>query len=411
VDAKDSNQKEEKPMNFKKVLAGACAGAMVLSTFAVPALADISGADDSGNYVVDVASIIGNADISEVYGVKVTFTEDSVADMVANGAGGGFIFSTNDNNWNQLQWCNGCGDNEGHDIQLDVDTNSITRMEETPFFTAENISGADGTYGQIALSQWWGNDIAIDTIELLDQDGNVIDTAEEPTEAEPSEVETSGQGQTRAENGVYRLNLYNPWTSDDNDMIVDPAVTDNASKLIVTFTVEGLGEKSGTASINFSAGGWGPLQYWDADVPENLEVTNVELTEDGTYTIAIATIDGSAIGTLDFADIQTNIAANDDEKDLDIPSGFKLSVLSVETVEATAVEEPSTDATEEETTTADATEEEPSTDATEEPSTVDASGNDDGSNDGDVAPVAGLAFAMVAALGAAAVTMKKRENA
>ncbi len=217
-------------MNFKKLLAGACAGAMVLGMCAMPAYAAIEGADGNGNYLVDVATLIGNADINDVYGVKITFTEESVADMMTNGAGGGFIFSTASNNWNQLQWCNGCAE-EIHDIQLDADTNSITRMEETPFFTAEDISGADGTYGQIVLCQWWGGDIVIENIELLDKDGNVIDTAAEsdPTVEEPATEEPATEESTVEKPATEESTVEEPATEEstvEEPTTVDPSGND-----------------------------------------------------------------------------------------------------------------------------------------------------------------------------------------
>jgi hypothetical protein len=105
------------------------------------------------------------------------------------------------------------------------------------------------------------------------------------------------------------------------------------------------------------------------------------------------------LGKLAFADIQTDIASDAGEKDLEITSGFKLSVVSVETVAVTKEEEtaPENETTAEETTAAETTTANPS--------------DNDGDDKGDVAPVAGLAFAVVAALGVAVVASKKNEIA
>ena len=169
-------------MKFSKVIASIAAASLAVSSFAVSAFAAWDGADGSGNLIIDMANLLPEGvDISEVYGVRVTFTDDAAA-VVAEGAGGGFILSSAGNNWNQLQWCNGC-DPETHDIVWDADAKTITRMEEKPFFTAEDVSGADGTYGQLALSEWWGGDIAYSKIELLNKDGEVLPvTADEPAD-------------------------------------------------------------------------------------------------------------------------------------------------------------------------------------------------------------------------------------
>lgn len=176
-------------MKFTKTLASVAAAALAVSALSVSSFAAWKGANGDGNLVFNVADILPeDVNIADVYGVSVVFTDASAA-VLAEGAGGGFIFSTASNNWNQLQWCNGCGEDEAHDIQLDTETNSITRMETAPFFTAEDISGEEGTYGQIALSQWWGGDIAYSTINFLGADASVIGTYEYVPEIKVSKAQ------------------------------------------------------------------------------------------------------------------------------------------------------------------------------------------------------------------------------
>lgn len=380
-------------MNFKKVLAGACAGAMVFGMCAMPAFAAIQDADGNGNYIVDVATMIGDADINDVYGVKVTFTEASVADMMANGGGGGFIFSTASKNWNQLQWCNGCGDAEGHDIQIDAETNSITRMEETPFFTAEDISGADGTYGQVALCQWWGGDIAIESIELLDKDGNVIDTeADDPIVQEPTVVECA---YTDGKTPSYSYTVQNNVSTITADIVYAPDQEDGSF---------GFNDWCGNGVIVNHADGsksyyqWGGAQVswgWDADgdeVDDSVDGVNGEtwlgtvVDRQATLTIPVeqgATVDFLCLGWDSYAGTQYTVAISGDV--------------------AGSEEDPSEE---------DPSEEQPSE---EQPSEEDPSNNDPeptpSNPDGDVAPLAGLAVVAVAALGAAVVSSKKKANA
>lgn len=176
-------------MKFTKTLASVAAAALAVSALSVSSFADWKGANGDGNLVFNVADILPeDVNIADVYGVSVVFTDASAA-VLAEGAGGGFIFSTASNNWNQLQWCNGCGEDEAHDIQLDTETNSITRMETAPFFTAEDISGEEGTYGQIALSEWWGGDIAYSAINFLGADASVIGTYEYVPEIKVSKAQ------------------------------------------------------------------------------------------------------------------------------------------------------------------------------------------------------------------------------
>ena len=167
-------------MKFTKTLASVCAAAIAVSSLAVSSFAAWKGANADGNVIINVADVLpSTVKVEDVYGVRFNFTDASAA-VLAEGAGGGFIFSTASNNWNQLQWCNGCDTSEKpeeHNIQLDTKTNSITRLEKTPFFTAEDISGNEGTYGQIALSEWWGGDIAYKSLDFLAADGTVLGTA------------------------------------------------------------------------------------------------------------------------------------------------------------------------------------------------------------------------------------------
>ena len=178
-------------MNAKKIIAGVLASVVSIGSVSLEAFADIEDADANGNYIVNVADIIDTTvDISDVYGVRINFDDKTIDALKAASAGGGFAFSTNENNWNQIQWCNGCEEDEGHDIFWDVDSNSITRMEDKPFFSAESISGKQDTYALIALSQWWGGDITIASIALLDADGKELiskDMPLPPKETDPVE--------------------------------------------------------------------------------------------------------------------------------------------------------------------------------------------------------------------------------
>ncbi|NLZ45252.1 MAG: hypothetical protein GX896_01010 [Clostridiales bacterium] len=169
-------------MKLKRILAAAAASVLAVSALATSAFASSAVADE--NLVLEVSDLIGDCNISEVYGARLNLSEDSKV-VIMNGAGGGFIFSTKSNNWNQLSWCNGCTPteekpDEEHDIQYDEETNSVTRMEEAPFFTETDISGDKGEYSQIAVSKWWGEEFTIDSVDLLAADGAVLNTTALP---------------------------------------------------------------------------------------------------------------------------------------------------------------------------------------------------------------------------------------
>ncbi len=185
---------------FAKVLACVLALTMVMGLACAEKIltygdmvADPADTATNGNLILNIADLLPEGvTVDQVYGARVTFDDASVEVAKTNGAGGGFIFSSDSNNWQQLQWCNGCGDGESHDIQLDG--NSITRMETAPFFTEANL--AEGAYAQIALCMWWGGDMTITAVELLDADGNVLEAAGAADDGAADDGATDSQPET-----------------------------------------------------------------------------------------------------------------------------------------------------------------------------------------------------------------------
>ena len=170
-------------MKSKKIVAGILAAAITVSSIAPEAFASIIGSDSNGNYCVNVSNLIDNdTDISNVYGATVKFTDES-AEVLSRGAGGGFVFNTS-RGWDQLQWCTGCGEKETHDIFWNTETNSITRLDTSPICTEDDIVMRSA---EIALSQWWGDDISIKSISLLDKDGNELTSKDMPDNPVPGD--------------------------------------------------------------------------------------------------------------------------------------------------------------------------------------------------------------------------------
>lgn len=311
-------------MKFTRTLASVAAAAVAVSSLAVSAFAAWDGANKEGNVILNVADILPEGvDINDVYGVRINFT-DASADVLSQGAGGGFIFSTASNNWNQLQWCNGCDTSEkpeAHDILLDTKTNSITRMEEKPFFTAEDISGAEGTYGQIALSQWWGGDIAYSSVDFLNKDGEKLPVASDDVTPGTSEdveetvdVAIKNAGRTVVDNGLVRTNIINAWTGDDADVIAEKADFAGATKVKVQFTVSNFTTPF-KAWISFADKSWG-VQYWGEGNTgnANAEGTVVDVTGNGTYEVELTF--ANKIDAAEFIAVCTDLAAEEDATDI-----------------------------------------------------------------------------------------------
>ncbi len=170
-------------MKSKKIVAGILAAAITVSSIAPEAFAHIIGTDSNGNYCVNVSDLMDNdTDISDVYGATVKFTDES-AEVLSRGAGGGFVFNTS-RGWDQLQWCTGCGEKETHDIFWNTETNSITRLDTSPICTEDDIVMRSA---EIALSQWWGDNISIKSISLLDKDGNELTSKDMPDNPAPGD--------------------------------------------------------------------------------------------------------------------------------------------------------------------------------------------------------------------------------
>ena len=328
-------------MKFRKTLASVCAASVALSSLAVSAFAAWKGADKDGNIAFDVSSFLPKGvELSEVYGVKVTVT-DASADAIAKGAGGGFVYNTS-RGWNQKSWCNGCGKEEEHDIQFDAATKSITRLDDTPAFQA------DDEWMSLSLSEWWGDDeIEVAKIEVLNKDGVVL-PIKEPTPVEPVDpvdpvdpadpvapgtsedveetvdIAIKNAGKTVIDEGKVRTNIINAWAGDDACVIADKADFANAVKVKVKFTVSDFTTPF-KAWLSFANNDWS-VQYWGEGNKGNLSAngTTVEVTGNGTYEVELNF--DSKIAAAEFIAVCTDLAAAEGDA---IPT---IAIDSVKTV-------------------------------------------------------------------------------
>ena len=80
-------------------------------------------------------------------------------------------------------------------ITFNTADNTLTRTETTPFFTATDISGAEGEYAQVVLDAYWGSgELKVTKVSLLGQDGKVLTAAASTTAA----ANTTAAGNTTA---------------------------------------------------------------------------------------------------------------------------------------------------------------------------------------------------------------------
>lgn len=165
-------------MNLKKILAGVVAGGMAVSAMSVASFAAIvgDGVNDEGTYSVDVADILPDGvDISEVYGATVYLKPGY---SMEQGQGGAVAFNSKAGGWVSVAWGN---EGSGKAITLDEENNSITRLDEEPFFTEDDL--AEGAWAQVQLQQYWGEDIEVDKVVLLNKDGKEFGAeSDDPTE-------------------------------------------------------------------------------------------------------------------------------------------------------------------------------------------------------------------------------------
>lgn len=400
-------------MKISKILAGMSAMVLAASMMTIGASAAITGADKDGNMIYDVKTLIeaNNIKISDVYGVRAYFS-DSAAGVVEQGAGGGFIFSSKSNNWNQKQWCNGCGESETHDIQYDANTKSITRLEKTPFWTDVDVSDAEGEYAQVAFSEWWGGDIDFTKIVLLDKDGkeiegsdvnpggNSVDLSEYKKQ---TEVTLNGEGRSVSDSGKVRINIKHPWVDDATFNLVDDwSVFAGADAIAVTVDISNVTDAF-NAYPCFSNGIENSIGYWEAS-DNNPAVT---VNADGTYTFIVKFPSALEMDAKNmFFDINTDLAGTDGEDPAVKMAVKKVVVLNKSDAEPTDPSESTADST-------DSTDSDESkvilTDSKTNSAATSSKAANNASNTNPSTGAAALAAVGVALAGAAVVATKKRK--
>ena len=165
-------------MKIKSMFAALAAGAIAVSALAVSAFAGeiaiANGTEADGKYAYAVLDHLpAGRTVTDVYGAEVKISGVDTT----KGAGGGIIFQSDSAGWNQKEW-----GNEGSDKPYTYNYTDFTfkRVDEASPFAASD------TWASIVISEWdgWGDPITVESVKLLDKDGNELTAAEETTAAE-----------------------------------------------------------------------------------------------------------------------------------------------------------------------------------------------------------------------------------
>lgn len=163
------------------VVALSCATVMLLGTaFADKVFVDgikdghVEAAEGSWAYEIPEDNA---ADIASTAKVVITFTASSLE----SGFGGGFIVNSSGagaagNNWNSVEWGNADAAKQisavetGNELEFTITRDDVSGL----FGTTEDQYGV---YNKVCLQSWWGADITVTKLELLDASGKVLYSA------------------------------------------------------------------------------------------------------------------------------------------------------------------------------------------------------------------------------------------
>ena len=180
-------------MKIKSMFAALAAGAIAVSALAVSAFAipiANHNSDDGDKYVYSVKdNLPEGCKLSDVFGAKVVISGVNQE----TGAGGGFVFNSNTASWDQKEWGN---EGSNKPIIYNYTDFTMTRLEtESPFADTDE-------YAQVCIAQWdnWGDAVTVDSVTLLDKDGNELTAkaAEETTTEAPADTTTAAATTTKA---------------------------------------------------------------------------------------------------------------------------------------------------------------------------------------------------------------------
>lgn len=160
-------------MKLRKILAAVAAAAVAVSTMAVSAFAI---KDYPDGYTLDL--IAEGYDVTAVAGFTFKISGD-----IDSGVGGGVGFNSATTGWDSTEW-----GNDDANKAIKASNGEVTIKRDAPVFKESDVTDPTNPYAQIWMQQWWGTDITIDSVIVLDKDGNELTPAVAPAEDAKSNV-------------------------------------------------------------------------------------------------------------------------------------------------------------------------------------------------------------------------------
>lgn len=410
-------------MKISKILAGMSAMALAASMMTIGASAAVTNGNsgkDNADYMFDVKAAVGVEKAATITSVRAKLSFKSIDDLKANGAGGGFITSSDGNNWASTEFGN---DGADKPITFVVDEASSTATMEKVLTDKDKFvckEGSDNNYAQVVLQGWWG-EFSVDNVACYDAAGELvcsvtgdgIDLYKAPEKGgnevdlseykKQTEVTLNGEGRSVSDSGKVRINIKHPWVDDATFNLADDwSAFAGADAIAVTVDISNVTDAF-NAYPCFSNGIADGIGYWEAS-DNNPAVT---VNADGTYTFIVKFPSALEMDAKNmFFDINTDLAGTDGEDPAVKMAVKNVVVLNKSDAEPTDPSESTADST-------DSTDSDESkvilTDSKTNSAATSSKAANNASNTNPSTGAAALAAVGVALAGAAVVATKKRK--
>ena len=406
-------------MKISKILAGMSAMALAASMMTIGASAAVTNGNsgkDNADYMFDVKAAVGVEKAATITSVRAKLSFKSIDDLKANGAGGGFITSSDGNNWASTEFGN---DGADKPITFVVDEKTSTATMEKVLTDKDKFvckEGSDNNYAQVVLQGWWG-EFSVDNIACYDaagelvcsvtgdgfdlykapeKGGNEVDLSEYKKQ---TEVTLNGEGRSVSDSGKVRINIKHPWVDDATFNLADDwSAFAGADAIAVTVDISNVTDAF-NAYPCFTNGIADGVGYWEAS-DNNPAVT---VNADGTYTFIVKFPSALEMDAKNmFFDINTDLAGTDGEDPAVKMAVKSVVVLNKSETEPTDSTE-STDSDESKVILTDSADSKTNSAATSSKAANNASNTNPSTG------AAALAAVGVALAGAAVVATKKRK--
>lgn len=410
-------------MKISKILAGMSAMALAASMMTIGASAAVTNGNsgkDNADYMFDVKDAVGVEKAATIASVRAKLSFKSIDDLKANGAGGGFITSSDGNNWASTEFGN---DGAGKPITFVVDEASSTATMEKVLTDKDKFvcnEGSDNNYAQVVLQGWWG-EFSVDNIACYDAAGELvcsvtgdgIDLYKAPEKGgnevdlseykKQTEVTLNGEGRSVSDSGKVRINIKHPWVDDATFNLADDwSAFAGADAIAVTVDISNVTDAF-NAYPCFSNGIENSIGYWEAS-DNNPAVT---VNADGTYTFIVKFPSALEMDAKNmFFDINTDLAGTDGEDPAVKMAVKKVVVLNKSDAEPADSSESTADSTDSDESKGVLVD---SSDSKTNSAATSSKAANNASNTNPSTGAAALAAVGVALAGAAVVATKKRK--